>query len=67
MQEDNLKVLIIAPYFKQDAAEMVVGRVDGIVVPLASSVGAYEGVDSIFDLFDYNVDAMVKAFEATAE
>lgn len=65
MQADDLKVLIIAPYFKADAAEMVVGRVNGVVVPLASSVGAFDGIDSIFDLFDYNVDVMINAFEHT--
>lgn len=65
MQQDNLKVLIIAPYYKQDAAKMVVGRLNGTVVTLASSVGAFDGVDSIFDLFDYNVDLMVQALRSS--
>ena len=67
MQQDNLKVLIIAPYYKQDAANLVVSRVNGVVVPLASSVGAYDGIDTVFDLFDYNVELMVNAFESATE
>ena len=65
MQQDNMKIIIIAPYYKQDAADLVVRRLDGVVVPLASSVGAYEGVDSIFDLFEFNVNANDRSFKAT--
>jgi ABC-type Zn uptake system ZnuABC Zn-binding protein ZnuA len=65
MEHDNLQVLIIAPYYKLDAAEMVVSMVDGTIVPLASSVGAYEGIDTIFDLFDYNIALMVDALRSS--
>ncbi|TDI71702.1 MAG: zinc ABC transporter substrate-binding protein [Bacteroidetes bacterium] len=67
MQQDNLKVLIIAPYFKHDAANLVVSRVNGVVVPLASSVGAYEGIDTIFDLFEYDIELMINAFSSSTD
>jgi len=65
MKHDNLKILIIAPYYKRDAADLVVSMVGGAVVPLASSVGAFKGIDTIFDLFDYNVNLMVDALRSS--
>ncbi len=66
MKQQGIKVIIIAPYFKADAAELVARRVDGRVVTLASSVGAFKEVKTYFDLFDYNVNALIEAFQATA-
>ncbi|MFQ5568376.1 MAG: metal ABC transporter substrate-binding protein [Rhodothermales bacterium] len=63
MQRENIKIIIISPYFKADAAELVTRKVDGTVVTLASSVGAFSGIDTYFDLFDYNVDQIVKALQ----
>ncbi|MFQ5382339.1 MAG: acyl-CoA dehydrogenase family protein, partial [Dehalococcoidia bacterium] len=50
-----------------DAAELVVGRVDGKVVTLASSVRAFREIETIFDLFDYNVNQMVDALADPAD
>ena len=67
MRQDNLRVLIIAPYYKHDAANLVVSRVNGVVVPLASAVGAYDGIDTIFDLFEYDVELMINAFKSSTD
>ena len=67
MEHDNLKVLIIAPYYKKDAADLVVSMVDGTVVVLASSVGAFDGIETIFDVFDYNVGLLLAAFRSSTE
>lgn len=66
MERENLRVIIIAPYFKKDAAELVARNVNGIVVTLASSVGAFPEVETYFDLFDYNVERMLEAFNFSA-
>lgn len=66
MERENLRVIIIAPYFKKDAAELVARNVNGIVVTLASSVGAFPEVETYFDLFDYNVERMIEAFNFSA-
>ena len=47
-------------------AEIVADKVNGgTVVTVASSVEAFHGIGSYFDLFDYNVDQLVRAFQAT--
>ncbi len=66
MQTQGIKVIIISPYYKPDAAELVTRKVGGEVVTLASSVGAFKEVKDYFDLFDYNVDRLVEAFRSTA-
>lgn len=66
MQQQNIRVIIIEPYFKQDAAELVARKVDGKVVLLASSVGAFKGVDSYFDLFDFNLRVLTEAIDQSA-
>lgn len=65
MQEENIKVVIISPYYDDKAAQSIAGRTDGKVVAIASSVGAYPAIKTYFDLFDYNINALVKAFEST--
>lgn len=61
MSEEGIGVIIIEPYFKTDAADLVVRKVDGQVVVLATSVGAEESIRTYFDLFDYNVDKLVES------
>ncbi len=65
MNQQNIGVIIIAPYYKTDSAELVAGRTDAEVVRMASSVGSYDGVETYFDVFEYNVNHLVKALEAT--
>ncbi len=64
MEQEDIKVIIISPYYKPDAAELVARKVGGTVVTMASSVGAFPEVKTYFDLFDYNVDRMVEALQA---
>ncbi len=57
----SIPVIITSPYFTLDAAELV-GRETGVpVAVLATSVGAFEGIVTYYDLFDYNVDVLLKA------
>lgn len=63
MQQADIRVIIISPYFDENPAQSVARRTDAVVVPIAPSVGAFEEVQSYFDLFDYNINALVAAFK----
>lgn len=66
MKDRGIRVIIISPYFNPDAAELVAGKIaGGTVVTIASSVEAFHGIETYFDLFDYNVDQLVRAFQQT--
>lgn len=62
MKAQDIHVIIIAPYYRPDSAELVARRTDAQVVTLASSVGAFKDIKSYYDLFDYNVDHLIQAF-----
>ncbi len=61
MKRDNMKIIINSPYFTSDAADLVARNAGGKVVTLATSVGAYEGIKTYFDLFDYDVAQLASA------
>ncbi|MCH8300649.1 MAG: zinc ABC transporter substrate-binding protein [Candidatus Marinimicrobia bacterium] len=64
MRNQNIKIIIISPYFSDKPAKVLADKVGGQVVLVAPSVGAFEGVDSYFDLFDYNLGSLVDAFKS---
>lgn len=66
MEQQNVKVIIISPYYKPDAADLVARKVGGGVVTMASSVGAFPEINTYFDLFDYNVARIVEALQVAA-
>jgi len=61
MTNQNIKLIIVAPYEKADAANLVANKVGGKVITLAPSTGAFKEVKTYFDVFDYNVDLIVSA------
>ena len=66
MKKDNVKIIIIEPYFDSKTPNAI-GRDTGAqVVTLAPSVGGAKGanVGDYLALFDYNVNALVAAFKA---
>jgi len=65
MSTDDVKIIIISPYEKADAANLVANKVDGSVLTLAPSVGAFKEVSSYFEVFDYNVNLIVGALSAS--
>jgi len=67
MKQESMNTIISSPYFKPDTAELVARNIDGSVVVLASSVGAFPEVKTYFDLFDYNVAQLIKAFDASTK
>jgi zinc/manganese transport system substrate-binding protein len=66
MSNDGISVIIMSPYEKADAANLVAGKVGGSVLTLATSAGAFKEVKTYFDVFDYNVNLIVAAFQKTS-
>ncbi|UCH63134.1 MAG: zinc ABC transporter substrate-binding protein [Fidelibacterota bacterium] len=61
MKEEQVKVIVIEPYFNLRIAEKVADRTGARILILPSSVGA-EGVSSYLELFDYIIDQLAEAF-----
>lgn len=66
MNGDGIGVIIITPYYRPNSAQLVARETGAAVLTLASSVGAFREVGTYFDLFDYNVDQLIGAFQANA-
>ncbi len=63
VNENNIKVIIISPYFTNKSAEVVKRETGVEVVGFATSVQAYSEVNNYFDLFDYNINKIIEALE----
>jgi len=63
MKSKNIKIIIIEPYYPTKSAELVARNTGAIVVPIASEVGGQPGVDDYFQLFDYDVNELIKAYK----
>ncbi len=63
MKQENIRIIIISPFYSKKIPERIAKEVGGIVLVLASSVDGVKGVHSYFDLFDYNIQKLVDAFE----
>jgi ABC-type Zn uptake system ZnuABC Zn-binding protein ZnuA len=61
--EMQVKAIIISPYFDDKPAQAIAGRTNARVVHVAPSVGAFKEIKTYFDVFDYNVNALLRAFE----
>lgn len=55
IKQHHIKVIITSPYFSTKSADVVARQTGAKVVALATSVGAFDGIDSYFKLFDYNI------------
>jgi zinc/manganese transport system substrate-binding protein len=65
IREKKVPVIITSPYFTLDAAEMVAGQTGARIAVLATNVGAFDGVSSYYDLFDYNVRVLLGALSGS--
>jgi len=63
MRNEKIKVIIISPYFSNKPAKVLSDKIGGKVIKMAPSVGAFDGVDSYFDLFDFNLNTLIDAFK----
>ncbi len=62
IRSKSIPIVITSPYFTLDAAELVSRETGAQIAVLATGVGAFDGVESYYDMFEYNVTALLKAF-----
>jgi zinc/manganese transport system substrate-binding protein len=65
MKRENVKVLLIEPYFDMKTPNSIASMVGGKVVVMMPSVGGKPEISDYFKLFDYDIGVLTKAFQET--
>ena len=65
MKRENCKIIMVEPYFDLKTPNSVARETGAQVVKYLPSVGGEKDVTDYFKLFDYDVDLLTKAFQAT--
>jgi ABC-type Zn uptake system ZnuABC Zn-binding protein ZnuA len=65
MKRENCKVILVEPYFDLKTPKSIAAQTGGQVVQYMPSVGGEKDVTDYFKLFDYDIDLLTKAFQAT--
>jgi zinc/manganese transport system substrate-binding protein len=65
MKRDNVKVIVVEPYFDLKTPNSVARETGGQVLVLMPSVGGEKEVTDYFKLFDYDIAKLKQAFDAT--
>lgn len=65
MKRENCKVVLVEPYFDLKTPQSIGRETGAQVVVYLPSVGGEKGVDTYFQLFDYDIGLLIKAFDAT--
>lgn len=65
MKRENCKVILVEPYFDLKTPDSIARETGGKVVQYLPSVGGEKDVTDYFKLFDYDIDLLTKALQAT--
>jgi zinc/manganese transport system substrate-binding protein len=65
MKRENCKVILVEPYFDLKTPQSIARDTGGQVVQYLPSVGGEKEVTNYFQLFDYDIALLTKAFQAT--
>ena len=65
MKRENCKVVLVEPYFDLKTPQSIGRETGAQVVQYLPSVGGEKQVTDYFQLFDYNINLLTKAFQAT--
>jgi len=63
MKRENIKLVMVEPYFDLRAPNSIARAVDGDVAVLLPSVGGVEQVTDYFKLFDYDINLLISLFQ----
>ena len=63
MQRQNVKVIVVEPYFSLKTPQSIASRIGGTVLVLAPSVGGVKEAADYIGLFDYNVSQLAAALK----
>ena len=64
MRRENIKVILVEPYFDLKTPNALARETGGQVVVMLPSVGGEKEVTDYFQLFDYDINLVVRAFQA---
>jgi ABC-type Zn uptake system ZnuABC Zn-binding protein ZnuA len=64
MRRENIKVILVEPYFDLKTPNALARETGGQVVVMLPSVGGENEVTDYFKLFDYDINLVVRAFQA---
>jgi zinc/manganese transport system substrate-binding protein len=64
MKRQNVKVILVEPYFDLKTPQAIANQVGGKVLVLAPSVGGTKEATDYIQLFDYNVNTLASALKA---
>jgi ABC-type Zn uptake system ZnuABC Zn-binding protein ZnuA len=65
MKRDNVKVIVVEPYFDLKTPNALARETGGKVLVLPPSVGGEKEITDYFKLFDYDISKLKEAFDAT--
>jgi zinc/manganese transport system substrate-binding protein len=65
MKRENCKIILVEPYFDLKTPNSIAAQTGGKVVVYLPSVGGEKDVTDYFKLFDYDINLLTKAFQAT--
>jgi ABC-type Zn uptake system ZnuABC Zn-binding protein ZnuA len=64
MKREHVKVIMVEPYFDRKTPDSIARDAGGVVVEYMPSVGGAKEITNYFQLFDYNIGLLIKAFQA---
>ena len=65
MKRDNVKIILVEPYFDLKTPESIARETGAKVVVLPPSVGGEKEITDYFKLFDYDLGRLIQALQAT--
>ncbi|HXJ39765.1 MAG TPA: zinc ABC transporter substrate-binding protein [Bryobacteraceae bacterium] len=63
MKRDNVKLILVEPYFDLRTPNSIASAVGGTVAQLMPSVGGVKSITDYFKLFDYDINLLVATFQ----
>ncbi|RMD97410.1 MAG: zinc ABC transporter substrate-binding protein [Calditrichaeota bacterium] len=63
MLQNDVRVIIISPYYSKKSSELIASKTHAQIVELAGSVGGEPGIKTYFDLFDYDINKLIETFQ----
>ena len=66
IKSENVGVILVEPYFELNTPNAIAQETGAEVVVMPSSVGSENGIDNYFQLFDYDLALLAKAFHSKA-
>lgn len=64
MKRDHVKIIMVEPYFDRKTPDSIAQQTGGTVVEYMPSVGGVKEITNYFELFNYDIALLVKAFQA---